>query len=56
MTKIIIMYRTALFAEIKRDAQSHYFNRSGCNDLINNFNKGNHITDDDNEENAYSIL
>jgi len=50
------MYRTALMAQYKRDNTDSYLLKSSCNDLISNFNKGEHIIDKDNEQNNYSIL
>ena len=50
------MYRTALFAENRANNTSSSIEMSRCNDLVNNFNKGDHITDDNNNANSYSIL
>ncbi|AGO48577.1 hypothetical protein Phi18:3_gp065 [Cellulophaga phage phi18:3] len=45
MSKTIMMYRTALFCQ----------NR-GIKHIVESFNKGEHIVDDNNDDNCYSIL
>ena len=56
MTKIIIMYRTAIMAQTKRDNTKSFAEKATCDELITNFNKGEHIIDDSNDQNSYSIL
>lgn len=56
MTKIIIMYRTALYAQAKGDNTKSFAIKATCNDLITEFNKGEHIVDDSNNKNSYAIL
>lgn len=50
------MYRTAILAQEKMKSSNNYGLRSSCEDLINEFNKGSHIIDSNNNENSYSIL
>lgn len=56
MTKTIIMYRTALHAQNTRNSTKSFGLKASCDDLITKFNKGEHIVDDENEQNTYSIL
>lgn len=56
MTKVIIMYRTAIMAQAKRNKTKNPALKATCDELIDNFNKGKHIIDDRNNQNSYSIL
>jgi len=54
--KIIIMYRTAIMAQDKRNSTKSFALKATCDELIENFNKGEHIIDESNDKNSYSIL
>ena len=56
ITKIIIMYRTAIYASNKIIETESYGIKESCNELVNNFNKGTHVIDKENEINSYSVL
>ena len=56
MTKIAIMYRTAMMAQEKRSKSKNVTENTKFTKLIAGFNEGEHVIDKENNQNAYSVI
>lgn len=50
------MYRTAMLAQYTMDSTKSFALKATCEGLIKDFNRGEHIIDEKNKQNSYSIL